>query len=132
QSDNTAWLALRRVLGDGAINAYAASIGAGDCSQVTDWCSARSAGHMIAELARGRLVSAGSTRLLLDLLETTIYNDRINFYLGGTTVAHKVGMDGSVRNDCGVVFLAADPFAICVFTTVGDVDQGVQVIRDIA
>jgi beta-lactamase class A len=131
QSDNTAWLALRRVLGDAAINAYAASVGAGDCSQVTDWCSARSAGHMMAELARGRLVSAASTRLLMGLLETTVFNDRINYYLPGTTIAHKVGMDGSVRNDCGVV-LSAHPFAICVFTTGSDIDQGMQVIRDIA
>jgi beta-lactamase class A len=132
QSDNTAWLALRRVLGDGSINAYAASIGAGDCDQVTDWCSARSAGHMLAQLARGRLVSASSTRMLLGLLETTIFNDRINWYLQGVTVAHKVGMDGSVRNDCGVVFQGSDPFAICVFATVDDVDHGTQVIRDVA
>jgi Beta-lactamase enzyme family/PEGA domain len=132
QSDNTAWLALRRTLGDGSINAYAASIGAGDCDQVTDWCSARSAGHLLAQLARGRLVGASSTRMLLGLLETTIFNDRINWYLQGVTVAHKVGMDTSVRNDCGVVFQSGDPFAICVFTTVGDVDQGTQVIRDIA
>ena len=132
QSDNTAWMALRRLLTDAAIDSYAASIGAGDCAQVTGLCSARSAGHMLAQLARGRLLSAGSTSLLLGLLETTIFNDRINWYLGGTTVAHKVGMDGSVRNDCGVVFLASDPFAICVFATVADADLGTQVIRDIA
>ena len=30
------------------------------------------------------------------------------------------------------VFLPSDPFAICVFTTVDNVDQGTQVIRDIA
>jgi hypothetical protein len=132
QSDNTAWLALRRVLGDGSINAYAASIGAGDCDQVSDNCSARSAGHLLAQLSRGKLVSAASTQLLLGLLETTIYNDRINWYLPNVTIAHKVGMDGSVRNDCGVVFLSSDPFAICVFTTDDDVDQGTRVIRDIA
>jgi Beta-lactamase enzyme family/Carboxypeptidase regulatory-like domain/PEGA domain len=132
QSDNTAWLALRRTLGDGSIDAYAASIGAGDCDQSTDWCSARSAGHMLAQLARGRLLGAASTRMLLGLLESTIFNDRINWYLQGMTIAHKVGMDGTVRNDCGVVFMTGDPFAICVFATVGDVDQGTQVIRDIA
>jgi beta-lactamase class A len=132
QSDNTAWLALRRVLGDSSIDAYAASIGAGDCQQETDWCSARSAGHTMAQLARGRLVSAASTRLLLNLLESTIFNDRINWYLPNVTIAHKVGMDTGVRNDCGVVYLSSDPFAICVFTTVGDEDQGIQVIRDIA
>lgn len=132
QSDNTAWLALRRVLGDAGIDGFAASIGAGDCDQVSDRCSPRSAGHMLAELARGRLVSGASTQMLLGLLETTIFNDRINWYLPNVTIAHKVGMDTGVRNDCGVVFLANDPFAICVFTTVGDEDQGTQVIRDVA
>ena len=132
QSDNTAWLALRRVLGDGSINAYARTIGAGDCDQVSDTCSPRSAGHVLAQLARGRLISASSTQVLLGLLETTIFNDRINWYLPKVTIAHKVGMDTSVRNDCGVVFMSGDPFAICVFTTVDNVDQGTQVIRDIA
>jgi beta-lactamase class A len=132
QSDNSAWLALRRVLGDASINAYAASIGAGDCDQVSDECSPRSVGHVMAQLARGRLISGASTQMLLGLLETTIFNDRINWYLPNVTIAHKVGMDTAVRNDCGVVFMASDPFAICVFTTVGDVDQGTQVIRDIA
>jgi beta-lactamase class A len=132
QSDNTAWLALRRVLGDGRIDGFAASLGAGGCSQVSDSCTARSAGHLMAQLARGQVLSAGSTRLLLGLLESTAFNDRINWYLGGVTIAHKVGMDGSVWNDCGVVFLPGNPFAICVFTTVDDPDQGIQVIRDIA
>jgi Beta-lactamase enzyme family/Carboxypeptidase regulatory-like domain/PEGA domain len=134
QSDNTAWRALRRVLGDAQIDGYVASLAAGDCRQATDGCSARSAGHLMAQLARGRLLGAGSTSLLLSLLETTIFNDRINYYLRGVTIAHKVGMDpdAGVANDCGVVFLADDPFAICVFTTTTDDDAGAQVIRDVA
>ncbi|HKF75000.1 MAG TPA: serine hydrolase [Candidatus Dormibacteraeota bacterium] len=134
QSDNTAWMALRRVLGSANIDAYAALIGARDCVQETDQCSARSAGHLLAQLARGSLLSATSTQLLLGLLETTIFNDRIPYYLGGTTVAHKVGIDpdNGVANDCGVVFASGDPFAVCVLTTTADPDNGVQVIRDIA
>jgi beta-lactamase class A len=131
QSDNTAWLALRRVLGDRAIDSYAASVGAGGCSQATDNCTARTAGHLMAQLARGQLLSGASTQLLMGLLETTAFNDRINYYLSGVTIAHKVGMDGSVWNDCGVV-LASRPFAVCVFTTVDDPDHGTQVIRDVA
>jgi len=131
QSDNTAWLALRRVLGDGSIDSYAASAGAGGCSQVTDNCTARAAGHLMAQLARGQLLSGASTRLLLNLLESTVFNDRINYYLSGMAIAHKVGMDGSVWNDCGVVF-ASRPFVVCVLTTVDDPAQGVQVIRDVA
>jgi beta-lactamase class A len=134
QSDNTAWRALQRVLGASSIDSYAASLGAGDCRQATNTCSARSAGHLLAQLARGRLLSTGSTQTLLSLLETTVFNDRIPYYLGVTTVAHKVGMDpdNGVANDCGVVFQGSDPFVVCVFTTSADPDNGVQVIRDIA
>jgi beta-lactamase class A len=135
QSDNTAWMALRRVLSDGKIDAYAASLGAGDCRQGTDGCSARSAGHLLAQLARGRVLGAGSTQLLISLLETTAFNDRIPYYLGRATVAHKVGMDpgNGVANDCGVVYQSGgDPIAVCVFTTTGNPDNGAQVIRDIA
>jgi beta-lactamase class A len=131
QSDNTAWRALDRVLGVGAIDAYAASIGAPDCHQVSDNCTAREAGRMFSQLARGRLLSSTSTQLLMGLLETTVFNDRINYYLPGVTVAHKVGMDGGVINDCGVALLPGDPVTICVFTSTGDASLGVQVIRDI-
>src|SRR5207253_8434905 len=106
QSDNTAWQALQRVLDNARIDAYAASLGAGDCRQATDGCSARSAGRLMAQLSRGRILGAASTRMLLDLLQTTAFNDRIPFYLGGAPVAHKVGMDpgNGVANDCGVIF----------------------------
>jgi beta-lactamase class A len=131
QSDNTAWRLLDRVMGASNVDGYAAGIGAGDCRQ-GGLCSARSAGHMLAQLARGQLLSAASTQRLLSLLESTVFNDRINFYLAGLTIAHKVGMNGGVINDCGVVFLPGDPFAICVFTDTDNPDHGVQVIRDVA
>ena len=134
QSDNTAWRALRRVLGDSQIDAYAASVGAGDCQQATNGCSARSAGRMMAQLARGQLLNQTSTQRLLNLLETTQFNDWLPYYVGRTaTVAHKIGTDpdNGVANDCGVVFLSGDPFAICVFTTTPG-QFGGQVIRDIA
>jgi hypothetical protein len=58
-----------------------------------------------------------------------VYADNL---FGGVTIAHKVGMDGSVWNDCGVVLQLTRPFAICVFTAVADPTQGIQVIRDVA
>ena len=119
------------MLGISSIDAYAASLGAGDCHQWDDGCTAREAGSLMAQLALGRLLSAGSTQLLLRLLESTVFNDRINYYLPGLTVAHKVGMDGGVRNDCGIVYAPGSPFVICVFTTTNDPNMGVQAIRDI-
>ena len=132
QSDNTAWQALDRALGSDKVDAYAAAIGAGDCHQADDQCNARETGSMLAQLARGRLLSPESTTRLLGLLETTAFNDRINYYLGGTAVAHKVGMDGSAMNDAGIVYLQGNAFVISVFTFTADGNTGIQAIRDIS
>jgi beta-lactamase class A len=131
QSDNTAWQALDRVLGSDNVDAYAASIGAPDCHQGDDNCTPQEAGMMLAKLASGALLDAGGRQELLQLLENTVFNDRINYYLGGDTVAHKVGMDGGVMNDAGVVY-SAHPFVISMFTDGDNPDQGVQAIRDVA
>jgi beta-lactamase class A len=130
-SDNTAWRAILRTLGMSSIDSYAASLGAGACHQWADGCTARQAGSLLVQLALGRVLSAGSTQLLLGLLQSTVFNDRINYYLPGVAVAHKVGMDGGVINDCGIVYAPGSPFVVCVFTTTNDPNMGVQVIRDI-
>ena len=96
-----------------------------------DGCTTRQAGSLFVQLALGRLLSAGSTQLLLGLLESTVFNDRINYYLPGVKVAHKVGMDGGVINDCGIVYAPGSAFVVCVFTATGDPSTGVQAIRDI-
>ncbi|HLQ60578.1 MAG TPA: serine hydrolase [Candidatus Acidoferrales bacterium] len=132
QSDNTAWMALRRVLEDGKIDAFSASVGAPDCLQDVDGCTAREAGLMLAGLYRGRILNRANSDALLGLLETTVFNDRINWYLSGYTIAHKVGMDGGVINDSGIVFLGGRPFVISMFTYTDDPAKGTQAIRDVA
>jgi len=130
QSDNTAWQALDRALGADTVDAYAASLGAPDCHQVDDNCTAHEAGLMVADLYRGRTLDPGGTATLLNLLENTVFNDRINYYLPGTPVAHKTGADGGVMNDVGVVYANGRPFIISMFTVT---DSGtVQPIRDVA
>ena len=131
-SDNTAWRALQRALGADAIDAYAASIGAPDCHQVDDNCTAHEAGLMLSQLDRGKLLNSGDTSFLLTLLENTIYNERIPYYLGGITVAHKTGSDGSVCNDVGIVLLNGHPFILSMFTWTDDYTTGLQAIRDVA
>ena len=132
QSDNTAWQALNHALDAKNVDAYAGTIGAPDCDQWVDSCNGREIGAVLNSLARGKLLNGDDTQTILHLLETTVFNDRINYYLRGTLVAHKVGMDGGVINDAGVVFFNGDPVVISVFTTTDNADKGVQVIRDIS
>src|SRR5207249_1388006 len=81
---------------------------------------------------RGKVLNPSDTSDLLKLLETTVYNDRINYYLPGITIAHKVGMDGGVMNDAGVVFQPGRPFVISMFTYTSSGSTGIQAIRDVA
>jgi beta-lactamase class A len=131
QSDNTAWRALGRVLGRAAIDAYAAQVGAPGCTQDGDDCTAKRAGLLLARLSTGGLLNADHTQYLLQLLESTAFNDRINYYLSGVPIAHKVGMLGGVINDTGVVFAPGHQFVVSVFTD-GSPTVGIQAIRDIA
>jgi len=114
QSDNTAWQALQRVLDPAKIDSFAAAQGAPDCHQLSDQCTARQAGQLLSKLGRGGLLSGDSTNRLIQLLETTVFNDRINYYLSGVSIAHKIGIDGNVINDCGIVYSSAGAFTICV------------------
>ena len=130
QSDNTAWQALVRTFGADRVDAYAASLGAPDCHQMDDNCTAHEAGTLLGGLYRGKTLNAANTSLLMHLLETTVFNDRINYYLNGLLVAHKTGADGGVMNDVGIVFAPSGPVLISVFTVT---DAGtVQPIRDVA
>ncbi|HYZ02564.1 MAG TPA: serine hydrolase [Candidatus Binatia bacterium] len=132
QSDNTAWQALNRQLGATNVDAFAASLGAPACRQEDDQCSPRQVGSLLDKLARGQAVSAGSTQTLLNLLETTEFNDRLNTYLPGVQIAHKIGIDGHVNNDAGIVYLNGHPFVLVVFARTDNPDTGIQAIRDIA
>ncbi len=131
QSDNTAWQALDRVLDANKVDTYAASIGAPDCHQEDDSCTPQEAGVMLAKLAGGAVLDAGGRQMLIGLLENTAFNDRINYYLGNVAVAHKVGMDGGVMNDAGIV-LGSHQFVVSMFTSSDDPDRGVQAIRDVS
>jgi beta-lactamase class A len=132
QSDNTAWMALRRVLDDGRIDAYAAGLGAPRCRQGDNNCTSRDAGTLLARLALGQALTGPFTQAVVGLLETTSFRDRIPYYLRGVTVANKVGMYGDVINDAGIVFLPNREFVLVVFSEGGDTGVEVQAIRDIA
>ena len=131
-SDNTAWQALQRVLTPEATDAYVASIGAPDCHQLDDNCTAHELGILFDGIYHAKLLQPAENKLLLDLLSNTIFNERIPYYLGSTVVAHKTGADGGVMNDAGIVYLGSTPFIVSVFTVTDDGQTGIQATRDIA
>ena len=80
--------------------------------------TARDLGRLFAMMARGELVSADASALMIDILKKQQVNDRLPRYLGdGVTIAHKTG-DGQpwVANDAGIVWVKGQPIVIVVLT----------------
>ena len=114
QSDNVAWLALRRTLGASAVDQYAASLGAGDCHQISNNCTPHEAGILVSRLVQGTALNPDDTQLLMGLMENTAFDDRLGYFLN-VPVAHKTGADGCVENDVGAI-MGSHPFVVGMFT----------------
>ena len=52
---------------------------------------------MLAKLASGSLLDAAGTSTLMHLLETTAFNDRINYYLGGFTIVQAESQEAAAK-----------------------------------
>ena len=60
-------------------------------------------------------------------LENTIFNDRINRYLPGVTVAHKIGNQVNVMNDVGIVY-AKQPYIVAFMSSGVNESRACEVI----
>ena len=79
--------------------------------------TARETGRLFALMARGELVSASASALMVDILKKQQVNNRIPRDLGDdVVVAHKTG-DGQpwVANDAGILWVKGQPVVLVIF-----------------
>jgi N-acetylated-alpha-linked acidic dipeptidase len=79
--------------------------------------TARETGRLFALMARGELVSAEASSLMVSILKRQQVNNRFPRYLGGDVeIAHKTG-DGQpwVANDAGILWVKGTPVVLVVF-----------------
>lgn len=116
QSDNTAFAALSRILGERKIQATIDSLGMGKTSFAKNETTPADIGLFFRKLYGGSVVTREHRDEILEFLTKTIYEDRIPAGVPEwTRVAHKIGNEISVFSDGGIVF-ASRPFILVVMS----------------
>jgi putative cell wall-binding protein/beta-lactamase class A len=115
-SDNVAAnILLRNVAGQGFYDYLGNIIG----HSVVPWKNAWSPKDMALFMKATYNFNSANPSLgseFLGNLENTIFNDRINRYLTGVTVAHKIGNQTRVMNDVGIVY-AKQPYIVAFMSS---------------
>lgn len=116
QSDNTAFAALSRILGEKKIQATIENLGMGKTSFARNETSPADIGLFFRKLYGGSVVSREHRDEILGFLTDTIYEDRIPAGVPeGTRVAHKIGTEIGIFSDSGIVF-ASHPFVLVIMS----------------
>lgn len=123
QSDNTAGhMLVRDVGGAGALNAWAASLGATDSAFFVDnTTSAADLATLWVAEADGEVGGAAAQGWLYPLLTGTVYESGIPAGVPpGVTVVHKIGADDAVEDDAALVESGpSGPYVLAVMTNGG-------------
>jgi beta-lactamase class A len=115
-SDNTAYIALRRILGDEKIQQTIDNLGMSKTSLLNDETTPEDMGFFFRKLYSGSIVTRAHRDEILSFLTDTAYEDRIPKGVpAGTKVAHKIGNEVGVISDAGIVF-APKPFVIVLMS----------------
>ena len=129
-SDNTAANVLISRLGFDALNGYFVRMGLRQTNLVRkmmdfrlrkqgveNYTTAAEMAYLLEKMYRDQFLSAAISRKGLEILAGQKVNDRIPKKLpGGTTVAHKTGLEDGLCHDAGIVYTDKGNFLICVLT----------------
>ncbi|MDO8551380.1 MAG: serine hydrolase [bacterium] len=116
QSDNTAFMVTRNLLGDEKIQTAINKLGMAKTSLRTNETSPSDIGLFFRKLYGGSLLTREHRDELLNFLTKTAFEDRIPAGLpADVRVAHKIGSEIGVYSDGGIVF-APKPFVLVILS----------------
>ncbi len=123
KSDNTAWRMINRRLGMKEMEMQIAKKGLTNTNYRGLLTTARDAARMFAEIFEKKET--------WEFLEKSIYEDRISLGLPeGIRLVHKVGTDGGVWSDAGIV-MADEPFILVIMNKGVDRDEAMGLVPEI-
>lgn len=116
QSDNTAFMAMRRILSDQKIQKTIETIGMSKTSLVESETTPADMTLFFRKLYGGSILTREHREEILSFITETIFEDRIPAGIPkGVRVAHKVGSEVRVFSDAGIVF-APRPFILVLMS----------------
>jgi len=115
-SDNTAFRAMRRILGDKVIEEAIKNLGMAKTSLKKNETTPQEIGLLFKKLYLGKIVSGEHKEEILGFLTKTSFEDRIPVGVPEEVrVAHKIGTETNSFSDAGIVF-ADEPLVLVVMS----------------
>jgi len=132
ESDNTAAYVLEKLIGRETIQAGLDKLEMTKTSMRDNTTSPEEMGQYLVKLYRGELVSSVNKEKILTALTATDFEERIPQGVPqGIDVAHKIGNEVQVFNDCGLV-LSSRPYVLCLLSKEASQDEALEVIPKIS
>lgn len=116
KSDNTANFVLMKILGKENIQSWLDDLGLTETLLEDNLTTPKEMGRLFELLYDGEIVGEEYREEIFDMMTETDFEERLPKLLPEeVAVAHKIGNETGVYNDCGVVF-ADEPYVICILS----------------
>jgi len=116
ESDNTAFVVARNILGDEKIKTVIGDLGMRNTSLEKNETTPVDIGRFFEKLWSGRIVQGKYKSLFMDSLTDTNFEDHLAAGIpDGTAVVHKYGREVHVVNDAGIV-MGEEPYVVVIMS----------------
>lgn len=131
-SDNTAYMVIRRILGDKKTQEVIENLGMFHTSLKKNATTPEDMGLLLSKLYLGNVVSEKHKEEILDYLTKTAFEDWLPAGLPeGVKIAHKIGKDTATFSDAGIVF-GDNPYVIVVMSKNAREPQALEALPKIS
>lgn len=132
KSDNTAAFVLSKIVGNKKIDSLFESLKMENTSIKDNTTTPKEIGRLFVEVYKGELLSSKMRDEFYGYLANTDFEDRIPMGVpDAMLVAHKIGSELNVINDCGIVF-EKDPYVLCILSKNVNEAEALEVLPKIS
>lgn len=132
KSDNTANFVLTKILGRKNIQAWLEELGFKKTFLEKNTTTPKETSQLLEMLYKEEIVEEKYQEEILDLLTKTDFEDRLPKLLPERVrVAHKIGNETGIVNDCGIVF-EEKPYVICILTKDARESEAQEILSQIS
>lgn len=133
ESDNTASYVIGKRLGLDAVQSDLQSWGLKQTSMADNYTTAQDVALLLSRVERRELLPEAQTAEILDLLQHTAWNDRLQAGVPPSlAVAHKIGTDVAVYNDAAIFLDGDHPYVAVVLSSGAQEDDALQTMTQVA
>ena len=132
-SDNTAAHVLNLMLGKNKLNDFIKELKMEKTSMKENITTPAEMGQFFSKVYHGEILSESLQERFYQYLTLTEFEERIPVGVSNlVSVAHKIGTEAQIINDCGIIFDKKHPYVLCIFSKGAKESQALEVLPKIS